>query len=129
MTAASSYVTNASLVADVDRQGLIRTGRVPGEAAITVHYMGQVASVQVQVPRSTLSAQFEFPVQNAVDEPVVNKLRKMQIAPSELADDATFLRRVSIDTIGTLPTPEEVQFLAEFLSDSRVSDKRCAKTG
>jgi hypothetical protein len=43
--------------------------------------------------------------------------------PSDLADDATFLRRVTIDTIGTLPTPEEVR---EFVADDG-PDKRGKK--
>ena len=44
----------------------------------------------------------------------------MGIVPSELADDATFLRRVSLDLTGTLPTPQEVeQFLASDLEDKR----------
>jgi hypothetical protein len=53
VTSAAGYSTNAALVADVNRTGVARTGQVPGEAAIAVHYMGQVASVQFQVPRTT----------------------------------------------------------------------------
>lgn len=120
VTAAAGYASNAPLIADVDRQGLVRTGRVPGEAAITVHYMGQVASVQLQLPRAAQSTPFDFPIQNAVDELVLAKLKKMQLVPSELADDATFLRRVWLDTIGTLPSSEEAR---EFLAD-RNPDKR-----
>ena len=120
VTAAAGYASNAPLIAEVDRAGIVRTGQVPGEAAITVHYMGRVASVQLQLPRSAQSTPFDFPVQNAVDELVLAKLRKMQLVPSELADDATFLRRVWLDTIGTLPSPEEAR---EFLADPR-ADKR-----
>ena len=120
VTSAAGYASNAPLIAEVDRAGIVRTGQVPGEAAITVHYMGQVASVQLQLPRAAASTPFEFPIQNAVDEFVLAKLRKMQLVPSELADDATFLRRVWLDTIGTLPSPEEAR---EFLNDQR-ADKR-----
>src|SRR5205807_1573571 len=42
------------------------------------------------------------------------------IAPSELADDADYLRRVYIDVIGTLPTAAEAR---RFLADKR-TDKR-----
>jgi hypothetical protein len=51
---------------------------------------------------------------------VAAKLRKVGIHPSALSDDEQFLRRVSIDLIGTLPTPDEVR---EFVSDAHL-DKR-----
>lgn len=120
VSAAAGYASNATQIADVDRQGLVRTGTIPGEAAVTVHYMGQVASFQLQVPRAEPSAEFEFPLHNAIDEPVLAKLRKMRLVPAGLADDATFLRRIYIDMIGTLPSSAEVR---EFLADSRI-DKR-----
>ena len=120
VTSAAGYTSNAPLIAEVERSGVVRTGVIPGEAAIAVHYMGQVASVQLQLPRTSGFTPFEFPVQNAVDELVKSKLEKMQLVPSELADDATFLRRVWLDTIGTLPTPEDVrQFLADPATDKR----------
>src|SRR5262249_21317700 len=50
-------------------------------------------------------------------------LRRLNIVPSDLADDTEFLRRVTIDTIGCLPTPEEIR---EFAADQR-PDKRQRK--
>lgn len=120
VTSAAGYASNAPAVADVDRSGLVRTSAIPGEAAIAVHYMGQVASVQLQLPRSGDFGPFEYPPQNDIDELVRVKLEKMQLVPSMLCDDPTFLRRVWLDTIGTLPTSDEVR---EFLADPR-SDKR-----
>ena len=120
VTSAAGYSTNAPLVAEVDRTGVVRTGQIPGEAVIGVHYMGQVASVQLQLPRNADYVPFEFPGQNAIDELVRIKFEKIKLVPSELADDATFLRRLWLDTIGTLPTPSEVR---QFLSDP-AADKR-----
>jgi hypothetical protein len=53
----------------------------------------------------------------------VEKLRKLGVVPSPLASDSEFLRRVSLDITGTLPTPQEV---LAFLDD-RSSDKRARK--
>ncbi len=51
---------------------------------------------------------------------MVERLKKLNIAPSEPADDAAYLRRVYLDVIGTLPTPAEARF---FLADKR-DDRR-----
>ncbi|MEO5715735.1 MAG: PSD1 and planctomycete cytochrome C domain-containing protein [Luteolibacter sp.] len=57
---------------------------------------------------------------NYVDNHVLEKLNKLRIVPSELADDESFLRRVFLDIVGLPPTPEE---RAKFLADTR-KDKR-----
>ena len=121
VTSATTYTSNSDVVANVDADGRIQTGTAPGEAAITVNYMGAVGAVRVIVPRSSMADGFPDPiVNNQIDELVWTKLNKLGIAPSDLADDGRFLRRVFLHTIGTLPSPKEV---LAFLSD-RSTDKR-----
>jgi Protein of unknown function (DUF1549) len=108
VTSAALYVSNAPLVAEVSQVGLVTVGQVPGEAAVTVNYMGQVAAVHILVPRPTVPQPYPpLVAHNRIDELVGAKLRDMGIVPSELADDATFLRRVYLDTLGTLPRPKK----------------------
>jgi hypothetical protein len=57
---------------------------------------------------------------NYIDGLVLEKLKALRIAPSEMATDGEFLRRAYLDTIGMLPTPDEVE---AFLSD-QAPDKR-----
>ncbi|HEY2250107.1 MAG TPA: DUF1549 domain-containing protein, partial [Planctomycetaceae bacterium] len=121
VSAAALYSTNAPHVAEVDAQGMIRCGQAPGEAAITVNYMGQVAAVQILSPRAGGPQPYpDLPVQSEIDPFVWKKLHKMGLLPSELADDATFLRRATLDCLGTLPSPAEVRtFLADVSLDKR----------
>jgi hypothetical protein len=112
VTAETEFDSNAPTIAGVDRDGRVQAGQIPGEAAILVRYMGQVAVFRVTVPRPGVKFQ-RPPEVNFIDTHAWNKLERLGIPPSELADDAAFLRRVFLDTIGTLPTAKEARdFLA-----------------
>ncbi|MEM7232499.1 MAG: DUF1549 domain-containing protein, partial [Planctomycetota bacterium] len=60
---------------------------------------------------------------NFIDELVFDRLKKLRIAPSELCDDETFLRRATLDLSGLPPTVEEYR---AFVSDP-AKDKRARK--
>jgi hypothetical protein len=123
VTTEAAYTTNASTVADVDQEGLVQTGDVPGEAAITINYMGQVGAARLLVPRPTSQQSYpKIAEHNAVDGFVWSKLQRMGIIPSELCDDATFIRRVYIDAIGTLPKATEVRSFLES-NDAKKRDE------
>lgn len=132
VTGAAAYTSNAPQIAEVSAYGgtaaagLIRSGTIPGEAAITVNYMGQVAAVQVLIPRPGAgNTAAEFSIHNEIDQHVSTKLRKMGITPSALADDATFLRRAFLDCIGRLPEPRDLEeFLITSGSEAEQQDKR-----
>ena len=113
VTAEADFQSNNDAIAVVSRDGLIQSTEVPGEAAVLVRYMGQVAVCRVTLPGPKID--FSRPHENSiVDRLVWDKLQALQIRPSEPTSDATFLRRVYLDTIGTLPTPQEAR---EFIRD------------
>lgn len=119
VTAEAEFVSNAPAIAVVDSRGLLQATNIPGEAAILARYLGHVAICRVTIPRKGVKFQ-RPPENNFIDGLVWNKLERLGIEPSPLADDATFLRRVYLDTIGRLPTSREArEFLAETAADKR----------
>ena len=92
-----------------------------GEAFVMARYDTITVGVPVVVIPKNLT--FEYPKQDGntwIDELVDTKLKSLRIAPSNVCDDETFLRRVTIDLVGLLPTQEERDaFLAEKSSQKR----------
>lgn len=113
VTRMALYEPNEAEMAEVAQSGLVTTGELTGEVAIMARYQGQVATFRATIPlgadTSGLPAE-----KNLVDKAVFGALRKLGIPASERCDDATFLRRVSIDIAGTLPTAEQTR---EFLEN------------
>ena len=118
------FKTNDEVVATVDPDGKVQGGEA-GDTHIIVFYDSAVVPIPVMRPVSRYvgSAFPDVPTPTPIDRLVVDRLRELGIVPSDLADDATFLRRVSLDLTGTLPSSREIR---RFLADSS-PDKRARK--
>jgi hypothetical protein len=114
ITRRAQYESNDTEIAVVDSQGLVHTQGLSGEAAIMARYQGQVATFRATVPLGAKIPAYQFPEQTIVDRATRNKWKQLGLVPSELASDEQFIRRVSVDLIGTLPAPEQVRaFVAD----------------
>ena len=107
VTMEAQYDSNAGAIARPDGRGLIQASDIPGQAAILVRYLDHVTSCRVVLPQTELV--FESPAEASyyIDRRAWDNLQRLGIPPAGPADDATFLRRVYLDTIGTLPTATE----------------------
>jgi len=109
-------------VATAGNDGSVRAAGV-GDASIVIRFRSEPTVAGVVVPRASTEPFVEAKPHNFIDKHILDKLRRLNIPPAPLADDATFLRRVTLDVAGRLPTAAEVR---AFLSDKN-PDKRTAK--
>jgi hypothetical protein len=119
VTRIATYEANEPEMSAATSTGRVTTSDVPGDVAIMVRFQSQVAVFRANIP---LGIKFKEtpPERTFVDKHVFAKLQNLGIPPSELCDDATFIRRVSSDIAGQLPTATE----AETFIEDKAPNKR-----
>ena len=122
VTALTRFRTNDESVAVIDDAG--RAAPVEsGDTHLIAFYDNGVASIPVVVRglEQQTAAWPSDPSPTPIDQFVNPKLKSLGLVPSQRCDDAEFIRRVSIDLTGTLPSPEEVlAFLGDESADKRL---------
>jgi hypothetical protein len=105
---------NNTQYADVDDEGVVTAGDT-GETAIVARFERVFAATGVMVVKADATftpTKADSP--NFIDKHVIDKLNRLKITPSALANDEEFLRRVYLDMIGVQPKPDEIKaFLAD----------------
>jgi len=119
VTRMALYEPNDAELAASSLTGLVSVQDLSGEVAVMIRYQEQVATFRATIPMGaevpTLPEQ-----RNLIDEAVFAQLKQLGIPPSPICDDATFIRRVTLDITGGLPSKEDVrQFLDETSTDKR----------
>lgn len=119
VTADAEYESNASSIAGVDGRGRILATGLTGQASVLVRYLGHVAVCRIAAPKTDV-AFVRPPEANFIDKHAWDHLQRLGIPAADLSSDAVFLRRVYLDTIGTLPTAAE----ARAFHEDKAPDKR-----
>jgi hypothetical protein len=120
VTGLAVFLSNNDNSARITPQGLVTAG-ARGEAFV----MARFETYTVGSPFLVLPKGLEFqypdePEANFVDGLVASKLKKLRVAPSPICSDEAFLRRVYIDVIGLVPTPDDYnRFMASTDPDKR----------
>lgn len=119
VTKLALFEANDSAMAIATEDGLVKSLDLPGNVAVMIRYGGKVSVCSIVIPLG-FSTDSMPPEKNFVDQHVFANLKLIGIPPSPLCDDSTFLRRVSLDIGGRLPTLDETKaFLADTASDKR----------
>jgi Protein of unknown function (DUF1549)/Protein of unknown function (DUF1553) len=114
VTRLALYLTNNEAIAAIDKTGAVKAG---GRGAAFVFARFNKFTVGAEAIVLPTNDKFEWPnpkEANYIDTLVYDKLKKLHIAPSELANDEAFLRRVYLDLVGLPPSREEFD---SFLAD------------
>jgi len=115
----AAFTTNNERSAAVTTDGAVTAG-VRGEAFVMARF--DTHTVGSQVLALPVGLQYTAPevTGNYVDKLIGDKLQKLRMLPSGLCTDEEFLRRVTIDIVGQLPTEEEYNaFIADTSADKR----------
>ncbi len=120
VTRLALFKSNEEGLASVDEAGAVTALR-PGATAVMALFQGQLAVHVVTTPYGHKVDPKVYDARaNFLDDHVMTRLRELGLEPSPACDDATFLRRVSLDLTGALPEPGEVE---AFLADASASKR------
>jgi hypothetical protein len=119
VTRQALFEPNEAEMAKVDAAGFVQIAQQPGDVAVMVRYQGRVGTFRAMVPLGAPVNDLP-PAKNYIDELVFKKLKEVGMPPSAICSDATFIRRVSIDVAGRLPTPDEVK---KFVDDKSANKR------
>ena len=108
VTRLASYEANQPEMLFTEATGLITVEDTPGEAAVMVRFQDQVAVFRAVIPQG-LPIPSLPPQKSFIDQHVFARLKQLGIPPSPVCDDATFIRRVTLDITGQLPTAESAR--------------------
>ena len=119
VTGQAIFESNDHAMAEVSGGGLVQVLDIAGKVAVMVRYQDRLTVFNASIPLGAPIGNLP-PIRNFVDEAVFANLKELGIPPSAVCDDATFLRRVTLDIGGRLPTDDEATaFLANSSPDKR----------
>ncbi|MEO1530173.1 MAG: DUF1549 domain-containing protein, partial [Planctomycetota bacterium] len=123
ITRGAVFESNDDQMAEVTPDGLVQIGELVGDVSVMARYQGHVCVFRADIPLRVDGSKLLVDGSdnaNLVDRFVYKKLESLGIPPSPVCEDATFLRRVTLDIAGRIPTLEETDaFLGDEASGKR----------
>jgi hypothetical protein len=102
---------------EVSNSGLFAAKARPGVVSVKVRYQALVGVFTATLPTGNVVAEMP-PTRNFIDDHVFAQLKALGLPASEPCSPATFLRRVTLDVAGRLPTvAETTAYVADTAAD------------
>lgn len=115
VTSLAYFSSNNENSAEMSQEGIV-TAHARGEAFIMARFDTHTVGTHfIVLPKGLDYQDPKTPEFNYIDTLVHNKLRKLRMEPSEVCSDQEFIRRVSLDIAGTMPTRGEYEL---FVADT-----------
>ena len=121
ITRVADYKANQAEMCSVDHHGLVQMRDYTGAASVMVRFQEHVgvfmATIPLGKPTPNLPKSKSF-----IDDEVFAQLETLGLPPSKTCDDSFFIRRISIDLAGRLPTIEETKTFLASKSPTKRAD-------
>ena len=119
----ASFDSMNTSVATVDNLGNV-IAKGPGETVIMVRYLGAVGVFRIILPFGEAKGLETFAKNdNLIDKMWIEKWKKTGLSPSHICTDEEFFRRMHLNTLSTLPNPDEI---LAFKADSNPDKRKLA---
>jgi hypothetical protein len=119
ITRAAQYEPSHEDMSEVDQNGLVKIATRTGSTSVMIRFREHVDLFRATIPLGHKIPKSAPPV-NFIDEHVFAQQRLLGIPPSGSSADHVFLRRVTIDIAGRIPTLAET----DAFRASKAPDKR-----
>jgi hypothetical protein len=113
VTHMAQFDANDPEMASCSPSGLVKVNELTGAVAMMARFQGKVAVFRAMIPYGAPVENLPAP-KNFIDELVAQQWKTLGVPPSPICDDSTYIRRVSVDITGRIPSQAETE---EFLAD------------
>ena len=103
-TAVTITDPSALIIEDDNRFRAVR----PGRHLMLARFLDRVVPLQITVPRESSTPKNVVAATSPIDEFVEQRLLELGLSKAPSVDDAAFIRRLSLDLTGQLPTTDDV---------------------
>ncbi|MEE2640897.1 MAG: DUF1549 and DUF1553 domain-containing protein [Planctomycetota bacterium] len=112
VTNQAQYIPNNTELANASEEGVVEVKGLAGTVAVMVRFQDKAAAFLATIPLGEKISQLPAEA-TLVDRHVFANLKELGLPPSMISTDSVFIRRVSLDIAGRLPTREEAEAFVE----------------